>query len=127
MNVPGYTENVAWIENELIPSLVAEGKLTFGAAAHPAVVRNVDIARISIEESTMLTMCYRVKVQLSAAADGADAECKNIDTSLVNLIVKVIWPVYHETLDFVNLKFKIVFICLNNRLADDTEYRQRNV
>lgn len=72
-----------WIRSEAIPSLVANGKLTFGPNAQPAVLRSVDATRLSMAESFMLTACYKVQVELAESTDA------NAATSLVKLVVKV--------------------------------------
>lgn len=78
-----------WISNEMIPLLMDCGKLTFGPLKLPAAVRTIQLAKISMEESFMLTVCYKVQLVLVKAADVAD---ENAAKSIVKLVVKVCKP-----------------------------------
>lgn len=71
------------IKTNLIPSLVDSGKITFGPNGKPAVLRSVEAKRLSMEESFMLTACYKVTVEIAESSD------ENAATSLTKLIVKV--------------------------------------
>lgn len=77
-----------WIRNDVIPSLVASGKITFGPAESPACIRTLEIYRIPMEESFMLTCCYKVTIVLVEASKAAD---ENSTTIAVKLVVKVIF------------------------------------
>lgn len=81
-----------WIRNELIPSLVASGKLSFGSAGLPASVRTVELSKISMEESFMLTVCFKAKIVL---VELAQAENENAETAIARLVVKVSLQLYN--------------------------------
>lgn len=76
-------KNVEWIKTKLIPSLVVEGRLKFSPNSKSTVLRSVNATRLSMDDSFMLTTCYRISVEL-AESNGPDA-----DISLVKLVVKV--------------------------------------
>lgn len=73
--------NVRWIHDVLIPRLAAEGKLRDEAQSN--VVQHVDVQQLSIGDTFMLTLCYKIRVTL-AAANGFDD-----DDALLQLVVKV--------------------------------------
>lgn len=73
-------EDELWIKTELIPSLVADGKLDKGPNA---VLRSIQATRISMDETYMMTACYRVTIELAESAN------EKAETSLIKLVVKV--------------------------------------
>lgn len=79
-------KNAEWIRNTLVPHLVENGKISIGSSKRGAAVRNIDVTKISLDESTMLTDCYRVQVTLEPKAE----HLKQTElTSVVSLVVKV--------------------------------------
>lgn len=76
-------DDLHWIRNDAVPSLLAKGQLTFGPDCKPAVLRRVEAKRLSMEESFMLTACYKVDVVLAESADEGAA------TSVIKLVIKV--------------------------------------
>lgn len=50
-----------WIENELLPNLMKEGK--FSTNSHNfSKIKKCDISRLSSADVFMLTVCYRIKM-----------------------------------------------------------------
>lgn len=79
-------KNAEWIRNTLIPHLVDSGKISIGSSKLGEAIRNIDVTKISLEESTMLTDCYRVRVTLESEAENL----KHTEmTSVASLVVKV--------------------------------------
>lgn len=72
-----------WIRHQLVPSLLADGKLAFGANPASVIVRSVEAVRVPMEESFMLTACYKVKIELAESSDD------NAATSVIRLVAKV--------------------------------------
>lgn len=70
---------VTWIRDYLVPTLVESGK--FGANT---VVRSVEIARLSMTEAFMLTICHKIKLTV------ADSEKQpNDNDRTYGIVVKV--------------------------------------
>lgn len=76
-------KDLQWIRDELIPSLVSDGKLTFGPGAKSTALRNIEATRLSMEDSFMITSCYKITVQLAESTD------EKASTTLKKLVVKV--------------------------------------
>lgn len=72
-----------WIKTELVPSLLADGKLIIAQHIKPAMLRSVLVTRLLSLDSFMLTVCYKVTVELAESNDESAA------ASLVKLVVKV--------------------------------------
>lgn len=76
-------DDIQWIRDELIPSLVSSGKLSVGSDANSTEVRSVEATRL--KGAFMLTCCYKVTVQL------IDTTNENAASSLIKLVVKVLF------------------------------------
>lgn len=68
---------VTWIREYLVPTLVESGK--FGANAK---MKSAEIARLSMAESFMLTICHKIKLTI------LDAE-KQANERTYGIVVKV--------------------------------------
>lgn len=71
-----------WIKEELIPSLVAKGKLGFGPDS--TILRSIETERVSVADTFMLTACYRVRIKLAESSDS---------NAIVRLVVKVCFSI----------------------------------
>lgn len=76
-------EDEKWIQAELVPSLVSNGKLSFGPFSQQAILRSVKAVRLPADESFMLTACYNVSVELAESSD------ETAEISVTKLVVKV--------------------------------------
>lgn len=59
--------NELWIKNELIPTILAEGKLSSKSLSDNdqlPVLKDVSVKCLTTSESFMLTLCYKVQVVL---------------------------------------------------------------
>lgn len=72
-----------WIREELIPSLVSDGKLKHGLNSKSTTLRSIEATRVSMEDSFMLSSCYKVIVKLVESTD------ESAETSVIKLVVKV--------------------------------------
>lgn len=70
-------DDVHWIKTCLLPLLTDADKLWPNAEAR---VKNVEINQLSLTESFMLTICYKIRVTLSTNGQ---------DDKIVHLVVKV--------------------------------------
>lgn len=105
---PPPRDDVAWIRNELIPSLARDGTFGVNGIAGSATrsrrrqadgkhVKRVDIEQLSLSETFMLTICYKIKVTLMLSGtqnargvnDDDDDGDENDGEVVLQLVVKV--------------------------------------
>lgn len=104
----GQRDDVAWIRDQLIPTLARDGQLLkheIGKAnRHNAIsqreqqhVKSIDVRCLSMSESFMLSICYKIKVVLSSSGPADVVVADDSDDELLQLVVKVqiIKVVYH--------------------------------
>ena len=85
------SNDVNWIENELIPQLINSGQLTVTGISSQPIVNSLVVNKLSTSEGFMLTNCYRIHATLSDASD------KSI-TNEYKLVAKVYYYYCHTAL-----------------------------